>query len=196
MKNSREQIISAIRKNKPVESGLPLIPTFAAASDEELQSAFIAILGRIGATVVHTPSEEAIRQAIHTHYPDAVNICSLHPAVQGNIHLTSIEHPSELATVDVAILQGLLGVAENGAVWLTETQMGHRALPFITQHLVIVLSNKSLVSNMHAAYQQIAQINDGFGVFISGPSRTADIEQSLVIGAHGARSLLVCLTDD
>lgn len=195
MKNSRDQVINAIRKNKPDSSGLPVTNLFAPqVTAEELQSAFIEILGRIGTTVVHTPTEEAIRQAIHTHYPDAISICSIYPNIQGNINPEAIRHPSELATVDVAIMQGLLGVAENGAIWLTETQMGHRALPFITQHLVIVLSGQYLVSNMHAAYQQIGQISDGFGVFISGPSRTADIEQSLVIGAHGARSLLVCMT--
>ncbi|WP_250631762.1 LutC/YkgG family protein [Rhodoflexus caldus] len=198
MKSNREQIISAIRRNPPpAEANLPTVPLYAThTTEKELQSAFVEILGRIGATVIHTPTEEAIRQAIRTSYPEAVHICSAHPAIQGNIDPNTIGHPAELATVDVAIVQGLLGVAENGAIWLTETQMIHRALPFITQHLVIVLSDKHLVENMHAAYQQIAQISEGFGVFISGPSRTADIEQSLVIGAHGARSLLVCLTSD
>jgi L-lactate dehydrogenase complex protein LldG len=195
--NSREQILHAIRKNKPTESILPIIPPFVSHVDKgELLTTFINMLGRVGAVVAHTSSKESIREAIRTYYAETVHVCSVYPAIEGNVLLENITHPSDLAIVDVAIMQGLLGVAENGAIWLTENQMGHRALPFITQHLVVVISANRLVSNMHEAYKQIAQISEGFGLFISGPSRTADIEQSLVIGAHGARSLLVCLTYD
>jgi L-lactate dehydrogenase complex protein LldG len=44
---------------------------------------------------------------------------------------------------------------------------------------------------MHAAYEELGKVKSSFGLFLSGPSKTADIEQSLVIGAHGARSLTV-----
>jgi L-lactate dehydrogenase complex protein LldG len=50
-----------------------------------------------------------------------------------------------------------------------------------------------IVSTRHHAYQEINTFEEGFGVFLAGPSKTADIEQSQVIGAHGARSLLVYL---
>ena len=89
--------------------------------------------------------------------------------------------------------KGELGVAENAAVWLSESQVVHRAAPFLAQHLALVLSRENIVWNMHQAYERIRIDSEGFGLFVAGPSKTADIEQSLVIGAHGPRSLTVFL---
>jgi L-lactate dehydrogenase complex protein LldG len=107
--------------------------------------------------------------------------------------LNSSQRATVLEPVHKAFIKAGIGVAENGAVWVKESQMINRLLPFICQHLVIVLEKEKLVSTMHHAYQKINSFEEGFGVFIAGPSKTADIEQSLVIGAHGARSLTVYL---
>lgn len=48
---------------------------------------------------------------------------------------------------------------------------------------------------MHQAYDCIGNQEYGFGTFISGPSKTADIEESLVIGTHGARGLMVFIME-
>lgn len=96
-----------------------------------------------------------------------------------------------LAGIEVLEIDGEFGVAENGAIWLLEEALPHRVAPFICQHLVINV--KKIVPNMHAAYEELGKVNSGFGLFLSGPSKTADIEQSLVIGAHGARSLTVVI---
>jgi len=99
----------------------------------------------------------------------------------------------KLDKVENLVLQGNFGVAENGAIWLEDKDMPNRLLPFITQHLILRLDAKSIVATMQDAYRQMDLKETGFGVFISGPSKTADIEQSLVYGAHGAKELTVLL---
>jgi len=96
-----------------------------------------------------------------------------------------------LAEVEVLEIDGAFGVAENGAIWLTEEALPHRVAPFICQHLVIHV--QKIVPHMHAAYEELTNQTTGFGLFLAGPSKTADIEQSLVIGALGARSLTVVI---
>lgn len=98
-----------------------------------------------------------------------------------------------MADIEKVFVKTTMGVAENGAIWLSEADMGSRLLPFICQHLVVLLEEKDILSTMHDAYEKISGISSGYHVFIAGPSKTADIEQSLVIGAHGPRSLLIYL---
>lgn len=103
--------------------------------------------------------------------------------------------PSGYRQVQVLVLGAELGVAENGAVWLDGARLPARAGLFLAEHLVIVLAERDIVDNMHAAYRRLgARLAEAaYGCFMSGPSKTADIEQALVIGAHGPRSLtLVC----
>ena len=129
-------------------------------------------------------------------WQSASNICSFVPEVcEGTVDLSGVEDPHELATVDWALVPGHFAVAENGAVWITDHQIRHRCILFIAQHVGLVLSANEIVDNMHQAYQRISFDGQGYGLFMSGPSKTADIEQSLVIGAHGARSLTVFLVD-
>ena len=97
----------------------------------------------------------------------------------------------ELYDTEIAVFKGGIAVAENGAIWITEKSMGNRILPFSYEQLIVVIEEKNIVNNMHEAYDKIKIAEDGYGVFIAGPSKTADIEQSLVIGAHGPLSFLV-----
>jgi len=107
--------------------------------------------------------------------------------------LDQIKSPYELTGIELLIIDGKFGVAENGAIWVNTDNLPFRVLPFIAEHLVICIKKENLVANMHDAYAKIQTDTYGFGVFIAGPSKTADIEQSLVIGAQGPRSLGICI---
>ena len=183
---SKASILAAVRANKPGDRPLPELPVYDPCAETDLAHFTEVLAGSKGKVI----ALDEVADYVATNFPEAKQIVSALPRVPGNVDAQAIKDPLELALVDVAILKAQFAVAENGAMWVTEREAMHRVLPFITQHLILVVEG-GIVPTMHEAYQRIAIDNTGFGVFIAGPSKTADIEQSLVIGAHGPRSLAV-----
>ncbi|HEY9002952.1 MAG TPA: LUD domain-containing protein [Mucilaginibacter sp.] len=197
---SREKIVSAIRANQPELTALPDVePLKAYANKENLLAQFTTIATNIGAKVCEVKNIDEVKTAIQNNFGEGKRIVStlseLSDIADTKEYLKNL--PVELADVELAILRSDLAVAENGGIWITEDQMGQRVLPFITQHLAVIVDAKNIVPTMHDAYSSIGITTQGFGAFIAGPSKTADIEQSLVIGAHGPRSMsLFLLSED
>lgn len=190
--SSRDQILNNIRRNTKQVFDKPQMNLSAIEFDDKLTQ-FIEVSKAVGGDAIILKEGEDINEVIRALYPEAKEIASV---VKG-IHLTtldpdSVESPNDLNNVDLAIVEGAFGVCENGCIWLPQ-QLKHKALYFITQYLVIVLDRSKLVNNMHEGYELITPSEKGFGVYISGPSKTADIEQALVVGAHGPKGLTVIL---
>ena len=193
--SSREKILVAAGANKPafIEAPAMAIDRLVLEGDELVQQ-FIKTLESIGAKAIVADDINMVRSDLKLAEAAGGYIVNTLPAlglVKEEINM--VMEASLLEPVFKAYIEATIGVAENGAVWLYESQMKNRILPFICQHLVIILDVKKIVPTMHEAYQQIDVAREGYGVFLAGPSKTADIEQSLVIGVHGARSLIVYL---
>ncbi|GAB4022372.1 LutC/YkgG family protein [Spirosoma koreense] len=192
--STRDQLLARVRQNKPEPLPLPNVPTFVNEADD-IFTRFRDALAFVGGKLVELKPGDSIGDQLRTAFPDAERIASSVPLP--GFDLVSVGSETDkmiLEQMDLTVLQGEFVVAENGAVWLPEPNMLNRSLPFITQHLVLVVGRDTLVPNMHIAYQHIDRNALTYGVFICGPSKTADIEQSLVVGAHGARSLTVIMT--
>lgn len=185
--SSKETILQAISKNR--QALIPLEPVDSVIADnaDSLLDKFTLLLTSIGGQVEVMESIDPVNDyllKIAGKNNRIVNVFS-------GDYVGNTTEAGDLENVFVACIAGGIAVAENGAVWVDESMMGNRMLPFICQHLVLVLKATNLVANMHEAYRNIETTKTGYGVFIAGPSKTADIEQSLVIGAHGPRSLRV-----
>ena len=196
--NSREKILGAISSNKPVfiESPVVEIDRIQIEPASAIEQ-FTQTLVSIGGTVVQVSDLHLIGDEIKKARDNGKYVVNTLPFLgEVNEEINVSLDATALESVHQSYIGATLGVAENGAVWIYESQMKNRLLPFICQHLVVCMSSKNIVPTMHEAYQQIDAFKEGYGVFLAGPSKTADIEQSLVIGAHGARSLLVYLINE
>ena len=190
---SRDEILSAIRKHLPEAAPLPdLAGPWIEYPDPISQ--FAGVLEMIGGRCVRVPDVAAINSELDAipAYAAAKQRVSTIPGVgEPTVDLNSIDDPHQLEDVDFAILPGQFGVAENAAVWVNDEALKHRVIYFLCQHLSLVIHAADVVHNMHEAYERLTFTGPRFGSFIAGPSKTADIEQSLVIGAHGPRSMTV-----
>jgi L-lactate dehydrogenase complex protein LldG len=191
---SRETILAAVTANQPDSMPLPDI-SFLKGDAAEVVANFTATLTGIGGKVFNVKGFDEIKALIPQHFDAEKRVVSTLPELADIAELNSGEaiDPHTLEDIELTIIKAHLAVAENGAVWVTEELMGQRVLPFICQHLAVVVDAATVVPTMHEAYQKIGTGVYGFGTFIAGPSKTADIEQSLVLGAHGPRSMTIFL---
>ena len=192
----REKILAAIKKNQPSLTPLPSLEGLNQSTHVPIEQ-FKLVLQSIGGSVLEVTDYQAIEQYIQQNY-DALNrIITTLPDLSKVAEMDwQNSDPHDLENVELTIIKAHFGVAENAALWITEGLMGQRIAPFICQNLAVVLQEKDIVPTMHEAYARIGSWDYGFGAFIAGPSKTADIEQSLVLGAHGSKTMVVFLMRD
>ena len=190
--SSKEDILARLRKHAIEPVKRPEM-TFEPLAYEHPLEQFEKILQVAGASSVRLEAGQDVNEVIRSLYPEARSIASNLPGITcATVNPGLLEDPRELDGTDVAVIRGEFGVLENGMVWVKQ-QTRYKAVFFISEALVILLDRRRLVNNMHEAYAQPGFDDFGYGCFIAGPSKTADIEQALVIGAHGARAVTVIL---
>lgn len=195
--STKEEILSRYRSNMKVEGqyDMPDLDALKGVEYPDVLAQFVSMSKTVGGKVVELKEGDDVNEVIKNLYPEAKVFASNLPEINfAQRNPDTVAEAQDLNGTDVGIVRGEIGVAENGCVWIPQT-MKERAVCFISEYLVILLSRKNVVSNMHQAYSRIKFTDYGYGSFISGPSKTADIAQALVMGAQAARGVTVILTD-
>ena len=191
--SSKEEILKRYRANVKQQFDMPDLSDIKATTYPEPIVQFVKMSEAVGGQVIEVDPDRDINTLIRELFPEAKEIASNLPEITiATRNPDEVGRARDLNGTDVGIIRGSFGVAENACVWIPQ-QMKEKAVCFISENLVILLKKSEIVNNMHEAYRRI-QFNDyGYGTFISGPSKTADIAQVLVMGAQAARSATVLL---
>jgi L-lactate dehydrogenase complex protein LldG len=194
---SRETILASIRAALPPGQALPELDNFGLHYDDPIQQ-FITTAEAVGASLESVDNRGEIAAAVQAFLPEANTILSHVPEVPcKNFTRDADRDPHAYSDLDLIVVEGLIPVAENAAIWVPDSQYDDHAAMLLTQHQVIIVRASDLVDHMHQAYAKVAAAEvPRFGFFLSGPTKTADIEQSLVLGAQGTRSLLIIMIRD
>ena len=189
--SSRTKILEDIRNNQPALVPLPDLGIFKGSATDPVREYMDTFIG-IGGKAFAVDNLDSVKTLLRDQVDSSKRIVTTLASFSNYFELySSTADPHSYEDVEMAVIKAHLAVCENGTVWLTEEAMGQRIIPFICQHLAVLVDAATIVPTMHEAYSKIGTGEYGFGVFIGGPSKTADIEQALVMGAHGPISMTV-----
>ena len=191
--SKKEDILKKFRDNVRVRFDMPALDDIVAVTYPDPLAQFVKMSEAVGGRVIEPEPGADLNALVRSLFPDAGEIASNLPEITiATRNPDTVPDAQSLNGTDLGIIRGEFGVAENGCIWIPQT-MKERAVCFISEHLVILLPKGRIVNNMHEAYRQVSFNDSGYGTFISGPSKTADIAQVLVMGAQASRSVTVIL---
>ena len=179
---AKEAIIGRIEGAALAE--LPHPGTFLASTSAAARSIDEAILAS-GATPISCDSIEHFHRHV---LPDLVSSAGYYSMLESETSPSlGVDALLEIKTT-VAVAEFI--VREHGALWIPALPMRQSAPLFTCEHLILLAPRSESVATMVEAMPRIA---NRAGWFICGPSKTADIEQCLVVGAQGARRVTTVL---
>ena len=123
--------------------------------------------------------------------------CSLHKdgKIQGQLNLNNMDRTSEeMGGIEISVSEATAGIAETGSIVESVSENGSRVMPILAPVHVVFLPANRLVNSQLEFFSSFQPGAEGSAqIIMSGASRTADIEKTLIVGVHGPKKLYVVL---
>jgi LUD domain len=176
---------------------------FDARSPKEIRAALQQILQENDATSLAWENEHVLKST-GCSYPPSFQFssedfftCSIHEdgTVSEKLSLTNFDRSSEeMGDMEISISLAKAGIAETGSIVESLGEKGSRVMPILAPVHVVILKADRLLNNQLDFFSSFTPGADGSAqIIMSGASRTADIEKTLIVGVHGPKKLYVIL---
>lgn len=171
--------------------------------EDDLTKRFSAQALRLASDVEHAAALREVPGVIgaylRSHHLSIQGVCW--PALAAyDWRSAGLDVPARAARADdmVGITGAFLGIAETGTLMLLSGALTPATVSLLPETHIAVLEKQRIVASMEDAWQQLRAEHGALPRavnFISGPSRTADIEQTVTLGAHGPYRVLIIIVD-
>jgi len=114
------------------------------------------------------------------------------------IYATKIEHPKrkhELASIPASLVEASFAIADTGSLVFLYDESRTSLPHFLSDCIFVVIKQQQIIANQFDLFNKLSVEKAKNMVFVTGPSRTADIEKVLTLGAHGPRRLIVMMLE-
>lgn len=139
-------------------------------------------------------AEAWVSEAATERFPDLVGVLTV-----AGIDVRTPSDPATVRDAPLGITAARLAIAETGSVLLVEPDVANRAVSLMTQRLIVLCPADALVPSLDEAapvLREVTEVGPSYATFVTGPSRTADIERELAIGVQGPGVLQVVFVQD
>ena len=207
---SKEKVLKKIRKALTTKSTREIgdvdkTSEIFVTSEEPIEIQFAQNFSAADGKFIFCESEEEFIESIDFFIKDNEweNIFCVEPAikallVKGDIKFSDKEEDFLKTDIGLTLCENL--IARTGSVVVSSKQLSGRRLPVFANFHVVIAYTSQLVYNVNDSLKQIKErYTNNLPSMIStitGPSKTADIEKTLVQGAHGPREIILFLIDD
>jgi len=182
-----------------------VVPKRGQLPREERRALFQSMAEKVAATVARVPDTDAVPQAVAEYLRDRNLPAAVRMGADARLAAlawgkTQIEvgHGASDGNDPVAVSHALAGIAETGTLVLTSGADNPTTLNFLPETHIVVLAADDVAGDMETVWAEL-RARYGKGVMprtvnmITGPSRSGDIEQTILLGAHGPRRLHIII---
>ncbi len=216
--SSRDAILSRVRQSLRVNAANPerqatvaarlkgtprgIVPERGQLPQPERVALFCAMAEKVSATVCRVTDDDAVPEAVASYLRDQNLAATIRMGQDRRLNdlpwrrtpYISIKYGPSDGNDQIGISHAFAGVAESGTLVLTSGPDNPTTLNFLPEIHIVVINENDIVGDYETVWDAI-RAKFGRGTmprtvnFITGPSRSADIEQTLLLGAHGPRRL-------
>ncbi|MBU9844377.1 LutC/YkgG family protein [Rahnella ecdela] len=189
---SRNEFLTGIRQHKIIQTLFPPQPE-SPDLPEDFGRALTLMGGVWDDTFLRTSQNgyTTLNAYLRGLYPADSQFCSATPEIIAEVDFNARTQAASLKDVDVGVVRACFGVAETGAVFLSDPQLCVNSLSALAKHLVVLLDVKHIIEHLHLAHRQPQPFNARYTVMVTGPAAMADSESALMLGAKGVQNLRV-----